>query len=252
MKILIHQIDTKWLKKEENILRVEQSCLSNDEVDLYLLPEMFNTGYVMSPEMHAESIDDSFTINCIKDLLKNKKTVIGGSIPTKNGDEYFNTFVFINEKGVINHYSKIHLFKIAGEDRRYSAGTNTNIFSLSDVKIKSLICYDLRFPYISFQNKNEHYDLLIYSANWPSARIEQWKKLLIARAIENQCFVIGINRIGMDNHGYEYPGNSLVVDYTGDILLNCEYNEVNVVDLDFSPMYAYRKKLNFLDDIVEY
>ncbi len=249
MKVSILQLDTAWLDKEANLSKIK-TALSTTGCDLFLLPEMFNTGYIMNPKDGAESLDGN-TLNTLVDMLQNTNKTIGGSIPTIIENRYYNTFIFVNKNGLIASYHKIHLFAPAGEAERYTSGNDDIVFDLNNITIKPLICYDLRFPYCSFNKNVKPYDFLIYSANWPKGRIGQWEKLLMARAIENQCYVIGINRVGQDANGYEYPGKSMVVDFKGDVLLSLDEREqVGNVTLDFDAMKSYREKFPFLNDAI--
>ena len=155
--------------------------------------------------------------------------------------------VTVSKEGLIHSYDKIHLFTPAGEKEVYSEGDLTTTFMLKDWKIQPLICYDLRFPYLTF-NSNQ-VDIIIYSANWPVARVSHWKALLAARAIENQCYVIAVNRTGIDKNGYEYPGASTIIDYSGQILQEMDENEGFITEkIIKSDMTQYRKKLPFLND----
>jgi omega-amidase len=251
MKVALYQSNPTWLDQQKNLDELKNviNSLSSD-VDLLILPEMFNTAYIMKPEEGAELIEDSFTIAMIREMLHGRKLVVGGTMPTTSEGKFHNTFLFINETGVFAQYDKIHLFTPAGEGLCYTSGEHEVTFSLNDIIVKPLICYDLRFPYISFQKKDLHHDILIYSANWPEKRIQQWVTLLQARAIENQCYVIGVNRIGIDENGFQYPGKSIVVDYSGKIVLDLG-NEIKIdgIDLDFKAQNIYRKALPFLNNI---
>ncbi|MBK8819478.1 MAG: hypothetical protein IPN49_10445 [Saprospiraceae bacterium] len=155
--------------------------------------------------------------------------------------------ITVDSSGLIHSYDKIHLFSPAGEAKTYSPGNEPSIWVYEKWNIQPLICYDLRFPYLSFVCRQPH--LLIYAANWPEQRIEHWEILLRARAIENACYVIGVNRRGTDENGYVYPGHSLVCDFKGDLLLSMDkYKNFDLIDLDFESMMEYRKKLPFQDD----
>ncbi len=248
MKVTIFQLDTAWLDKDFNLAKIKSEVSRLADIDLFLLPEMFNTGYIMQPNLGAETLD-GYTINSLASMLSESNTVIGGSMPLLSNNKYYNTFVFVGKDGLIGHYSKQHLFTPAGEAKQYSSGTDDVNLKIHNALIKPLICYDLRFPYISFNKEDKPYDILLYSANWPKGRIHQWEKLLIARAIENQCFVIGINRVGTDFNGYTYPGRSMVVDYTGEIIavLNDEEQTVTCT-LNLYAMHEYRDQYPFLKD----
>ncbi len=248
MHITIFQFDTIWLDKEANLTKIKTAFQSLPNCDLFLLPEMFNTGYTMDPSLGAESLD-GHTIEALVSMVGETNTIIGGSIPTKIDGLYYNSFVLVGKNGLIGQYSKQHLFALAGEAKLYSSGKAEVTIQIHEALVKPLICYDLRFPYASYNKDNKPYDLLIYSANWPVGRILQWEKLLMARAIENQCYVIGINRVGEDANGYNYPGRSMVVNYTGEVMKCLDDTEqMASIVLDFNSMYAYRNQFPFLQD----
>jgi omega-amidase len=248
MNITLFQSDTAWLDKDRNLSKIKNVLAHHHSTDLLVLPEMFNTGYIMHPEQGAEATDGD-TITKLVNMLKNSHTVIGGSVPTMAEGRYYNTFVFVNRDGLIGQYSKQHLFAPAGEAERYSSGADDVVVPIKDVLVKPLVCYDLRFPYVSYNKDATPYDILVYSANWPVSRIQQWEKLLMARAIENQCYVIGVNRVGKDANGYEYTGHSMIVNHMGEVLMCLDESEQSAsFDIDMAAMYEYRSKFPFLKD----
>lgn len=248
MNITLFQSDTVWLDKDLNLSKIKDALALHHSTDLLLLPEMFNTGYIMAPEQGAEAIDGA-TITKLTQMLHDSNAIIGGSIPTVLDQKYYNTFMFVGKKGVVGQYSKQHLFAPAGEAEKYSSGTNEVVVSINDVIVKPLVCYDLRFPYVSYNKDATPFDILVYSANWPLSRILQWEKLLMARAIENQCYVIGVNRVGKDANGYEYPGHSMVVNHMGEVLMCLDEREQTAcLDIDLTAMNEYRNKFPFLKD----
>ena len=247
MRVTVFQFSTIWMKPDENLERVSKVCSAiSGQSDLLILPEMFNTGYTMKPhEIPVQWQDD--TIQTLTSLASAYDLSICGSIPMFKNDSWYNTMVTVSKEGLIHSYDKIHLFTPAGEKEVYSEGDLTTTFMLKDWKIQPLICYDLRFPYLTF-NSNQ-VDIIIYSANWPVARVSHWKALLAARAIENQCYVIAVNRTGIDENGYEYPGASTIIDYSGQILQEMDENEGFITEkIIKSEMTQYRKKLPFLND----
>lgn len=217
-----------------------------EEVDLIVLPEMFATGFTMNPEIVSETMEGE-TILWLQSLAKAKNSAITGSIVIKENDNFYNRLVFVFPSGEIEFYDKRHLFTLAGEDKIYTAGHNKLIVEYKGWKICPLICYDLRFPV--FSRNTENYDLLIYVANWPKVRINAWDALLKARAIENMCYTIGVNRIGEDDNGFQYNGHSQVVDFFGDYILEPKEDKgVFIVELNKAELLLARKKFNFLND----
>lgn len=248
MKLILHQFSTQWMDPASNLETVRQaaSTHSGNEDALMILPEMFNTGYTMDPQSVSQEWQDQ-TIETLKTISSDCGTGICGSIPFYNKGKWYNTFILIDGKNSEPVYDKIHLFTPAGESEAYEAGTKSGILNYRGWQILPLICYDLRFPYLSF--REEQPDIIIYTANWPSARIEHWDALLKARAIENQCFVAGVNRTGTDENGFSYPGHSMLVDYSGNALLTMDANPgVSSQSLDRNDMESYRKKLPFFKD----
>ncbi|MFM2395243.1 MAG: hypothetical protein RLZZ546_3226, partial [Bacteroidota bacterium] len=218
MRITLIQNDPKWLGVDENLAWIESQIELHKGSHLYLLPEMFNTAYIMDPKQGAEQINGK-TIETMKSWASKFSCIVGGSIPMQHETKYTNSFIFVGQEGVVSTYDKVHLFTPAGEAESYFPGQKRSFVTIGSSKILPLICYDLRFPYISYNNDAEVYDILIYAANWPTARIHHWRQLLIARAIENQAYCIGLNRVGHDENGFLYPGSSMAVDYSGKILI---------------------------------
>lgn len=247
MKIAIYQFPTKWMDHLANLKEIENVCQNiSGKADLLILPEMFNTGYTMQPQ-EIPDYWQTETIYKLTEFASSYNLVISGSIPCKKGNKWYNTFIFISDKGIIHTYDKIHLFSPAGENDSYTSGNEFNYLVLNDWKILPLICYDLRFPYLTFGFENP--DLIVFSANWPETRIDHWKTLLKARAIENQCYVIGVNRTGLDPNGYKYPGASIIYNYNGDLLTEMGNNvDVSTISLSLENIIHYRKKLPFLGD----
>ncbi len=247
MKLAILQTDLVWENPIYNRLTIESKVLSSDKkFDLLVLPEMFTSGFTMQPERVAEKMDGE-TIKWMKSLAKQKKIAIIGSLVIEEENNYYNRLVFVTPKGQITTYNKKHLFTLAGEDKTYTKGNEKVIIEYKDWKICPQICYDLRFPV--FARNVEDYDLLIYVANWPKPRILAWNTLLKARAIENMCFVAGVNRVGKDANGNDYPGQSQVLDELGNELIPpFEENTLQVISLNKKKMLETRNKLNFLND----
>ena len=247
MKVALIQTELHWENPEANRNHFEELINAiTEKVDLIVLPEMFSTGFTMNPTKVAESMSDK-TIHWMKSIAKLKTSAIVGSLVIRENEHYYNRLVFVFPSGEIKKYDKKHLFTLAGEDRIYTAGNEKLIVEYLDFKICLLICYDLRFPV--FSRNTEDYDALIYVANWPKLRINAWDILLKARAVENQCFAIGVNRIGTDNNNHEYVGHSQIVDFLGNHVLEPQETEdVFIANLDKKDMLEIRKKLDFLAD----
>lgn len=247
MLVTLFQYDVAWLDPDSNLSKIEHLCSKlSGQSDLLVLPEMFNTGYIMQPhELDLKWQEE--TIQNLMNISSKYGMTIAGSIPMFKSGHYYNTFIAVNTFGIIAEYDKMHLFSLAGEAKHYASGKQVITFDLNGFKIQPLICYDLRFPYISYIDFPV--DVIIYTANWPKNRISHWKSLLIGRAIENQCYVVGVNRTGRDNNDYEYPGVSMVVDYNGEILVELEEDVLyKTINLDLAKLKAYRDKLPFLKD----
>lgn len=247
MKISLVQTSLTWENAEANRNNFER--LVNDiegYTDIIVLPEMFATGFTMKPQLVAEPMDGE-TVSWMKEMAVAKDCAVTGSLVIEENGNYYNRLLFVLPDGEIKHYDKRHLFSLAGEDKAYSAGTERLILEYRGWKICTLVCYDLRFPV--FSRNTEAFDLLLYVANWPSPRLVAWDSLLKARAIENMCYVAGVNRIGQDSNGHEYPGHSQLFDCLGASVIEPSAAEgVFTITLDKESMLETRKKLGFLND----
>lgn len=245
MKVSIIQTNLFWEDREKNLAHFD--ALINritEPTDLIILPEMFTTGFSMNPERTAEP---HFTIthNWLLNKAKEKNATITCSVATKDGNNYFNRLHWLEPNGTSSFYDKRHLFRMAKEDEKYTAGKEKIIKQIGEFKIMPLVCYDLRFPVWSrnFKDHQPNYDVLIYVANWPEVRNYPWKQLLIARAIENQCYVIGVNRIGKDGNDFNHSGDSMVINPRGEIINKPKANEENIetITLDKTYLDEFRK-----------
>jgi predicted amidohydrolase len=187
------------------------------KVDLVVLPEMFTTGFTMQPAALAEPPEGD-TAQWLRGQARALDAAITGSVVCVEGGRHYNRLLWCTPDGATRHYDKRHLFRMAGEHERYTPGSDGLVVSWRGARIAPLVCYDLRFPVFSRRRPGYDYDVLVYVANWPAPRREAWRALLVARAIENQCYVIGVNRIGTDGKGLEYSGDSLVADPRGRLL----------------------------------
>ncbi|MFV5690573.1 amidohydrolase [Flavobacterium sp. LT1R49] len=247
MKTSLIQSSLYWENPKQNRDYFEEKINTiNDDIDLIVLPEMFTSGFTMSPENVAETMQGE-TVTWLKALAKAKNTAITGSLVIKENSNFYNRMVFVFPSGEIQFYDKKHLFTLAGEDKVYTSGTQKIIVDYLGWKICLQVCYDLRFPV--FTRNFEDYDLLIYVASWPKIRINAWDALLKARAIENMCYTIGVNRIGEDNNGYQYTGHSQVVDFLGNCIVEpVESESIFYAELSKEKMLQTRQKLGFLND----
>lgn len=247
MKISLIQTSLVWEDHEANRANFENLIGTiKGSTDLIILPEMFATGFTMDPAPVAETMDGE-TINWMKRMAAQKDCAITGSLVIKEDGNYYNRLLFVTPDGAVQHYNKRHLFSLAGEDKAYTKGKEKLIVDFRDWKICLQVCYDLRFPV--FSRNVEEYDLLVYVANWPSPRLLAWDTLLRARAIENMCYVAGVNRVGQDKNAHSYPGHSQVLDGLGAHVKEPSGDEVVfTVEIDKESLYAMRGKFAFLND----
>jgi predicted amidohydrolase len=248
LKTAIIQTDLVWLnavKNQQHILK--KIAQLKEEVDLIVLPEMFTTGFSMRPQEVAETMQGN-TVKWMQSIAAEKNMAIAGSVIISENSKYYNRFLFVHPTGEVHYYNKKHLFTLAGEHKIYTSGNEKIIVNYKGWKICPMVCYDLRFPV--WARNVEDYDVLIYVANWPKPRITAWDTLLKARAIENMCYTIGVNRVGKDANKLEYSGHSAVYDCLGEELTEIAPNEegVAVVTLAKNHLNIVRKKLNFLSD----
>jgi len=254
LKVAIVQANQVWEDKEANFKNYEHLLEKVESVDLILLPEMFHTGFSMNAEELAETMDASRGLEWLKNMSKNKNSAIYTSLIIKENEKYFNRGVFVHPSGAIEIYDKRKTFGLAGEDKIYTAGLTETIVNYKGWKLQLQICYDLRFPEIVrnriLPNDLPAYDAILYVANWPDKRIEHWKTLLKARAIENQSYVLAVNRVGKDNSGLNYHGYSRGIDALGKIIKKKE-NKETVLFYQLLKMQHMDilKSLPFLKDI---
>lgn len=246
MKVTILQRDIIWASPETNVSRADAAIDNNPGSDLYVLPEMFSTGFCTEPEGIAEPLD-SATLQWMIQKSSAIDVAIAGSVAVTDGDNYFNRFYFVHPDGTVQYYDKHHLFTYGGEHLRFTAGSERVIVGYRGVRILLEVCYDLRFPVWS-RNHGE-YDMILYVASWPTPRVEAWSALLRARAIENQCYVAGVNRVGSDP-SCNYCGGSVVIDPYGKTIAECEWDKENeaTAEIDICQLDAFRKKFPVLND----
>ena len=248
LDIALVQTNLVWENPEQNRKNLVEKIKSiSGNVDIIILPEMFTTGFTMDAASVAEIMTGE-TIDWLKTIASKKNCAITGSLIISENNNYYNRSVFVHSDGKIDSYDKRHTFILAGEDKVYTAGVSKTIIDYKGWKICPLICYDLRFPV--WARNTEDYDLLLYVANWPKPRISAWDALLKARAIENMSYCIGVNRVGKDNSGHDYPGHSACYDVLGNKITGFEPDQDNIkiVTIEKSPIEKYRNKLGFLKD----
>ena len=248
MKISLIQPDTIWENKSENFRVLERLIAPlSGSTDLVILPELFNTGFSMNPVILAEATGGE-TFRWMKKTAVEGNFGLCGSYIAREEDRFYNRFVFVSPDDEVWHYDKRHLFSMGEENNYLSRGTRKLIFTFRGVHISPFICYDLRFPVWS--RSRHEVDLIIYSSNWPDARKEVWNTLTKARAIENQCYVAGVNRIGTDGNRILYCGDSRIVHPYGNIIVSAgpdkECSVTGVISLE--ELSEFRKKFPVLDD----
>ena len=246
-----------WEDRPANLKMLEQKILSiKEKTEIVVLPEMFSTGFSMRPEELAETMDGE-SVQWMKKMAAAKKIILTGSLiisETAGGNgltRYYNRLIWMLPNGQYGIYDKRHRFGYAGEDEQFTAGSKRLIASVKGWKINLLICYDLRFPVWARQTSSAvpEYDLLIYVASWPDRRVHAWKTLLQARAIENQCYVVGVNRVGNDGNNIHYSGESMIVDPMGEVLYTKkEEEDIFTMTLDKEQLNSVREKLPFWKD----
>lgn len=259
LRFTLIQTSLHWEDKSSNLRMLEEKIRAiGEKTEVVVLPEMFSTGFSMKPEMLAETMEGE-TLQWMKRIAGEKKVILTGSLIIEEGGNYYNRLVWMLPNGQCGYYDKRHRFAFAGEDQHYTAGTKRVIASVKGWRVNLQVCYDLRFPVWARQSplhpvergggEEAEYDLLLYVANWPERRSHAWKTLLQARAIENQCYVIGVNRVGNDGNGIYHSGDSMVVDPLGEVLYTKKDEEaIHTIMLDKTHLQTIREKLPFLRD----
>jgi omega-amidase len=253
--LLITTIQTNlhWEDKKNNLAMLEEKLAQLPATEIVVLPEMFTTGFSMRPNQLAETMQGA-TVEWMVKMASRHRIILTGSLIIEEDGEYFNRLLWVLPNGQLGYYNKRHLFAYADEHQHYQAGEKRLIASVKGWKINLLVCYDLRFPVWSRQQKKDEnngaeYDVLIYVANWPQRRSLAWKTLLQARAIENQCYVVGVNRVGQDGNDIVYSGDSMIIDPLGEVLYHAPAEEAiftNSLSRDHLDMV--RSKFPFLRD----
>lgn len=242
LKIIGLNFDISWKAKQLNFQQIEE-YLKESKADLFLLPEMFSTGFSMEPEEIADR--DGETLTWMMSFAKNKNAAICGSVSVEDQGKFYNRMYFVKPDGTYHQYDKRHLFSFSGEDKVYSPGKERIVVDYLGVKILLQICYDLRFPV--FSRSKGDYDLALYVANWPEKRVEAWEHLLKARAIENQAYVFGLNRIGSDGNNLVYRESSHCFFADGSEVSEKSGNLVSA-GIDLEKLEKFKSHFTFLND----
>lgn len=278
MRLTILQSALSWENAAANRAMFSQKLTPlRGQTDLVLLPEMFTTGFSMNAKALAEPMDGP-TVRWLREQAAAAGAALAGSFICRENDRYYNRLVFMRPDGTFEYYDKRHLFTLAGEHEHYTAGNKQLVAEWRGWRIRPLVCYDLRFPVWSRNAAPDGrgdapagavraatptppgeepgeglpgatYDLLLYVANWPARRGHHWRSLLVARAIENQAFVAGVNIVGKDGNGHEYSGDSAVIDFSGQQIAGISGREgVFTAELLLEDLQQYRRQLPFLED----
>ena len=242
LKITGLNFDINWKDKLKNYSNIERE-FQGVESDVFLLPEMFPTGFCMEPEEIADRENES--LNWMKNFAKNKNAAVCGSASVKDGEHFYNRMYFVEPNGTHHQYDKRHLFSYSGEDNIYTPGKERVVIEYKGVRILLQVCYDLRFPV--FARNNDDYDLILYVASWPEKRVGAWEHLLKARAIENLSYVFGLNRIGTDGNNLYYPESSHCFFADGTEISEKSGNLITA-DIEIEKVQDFRNHFHFLDD----
>ena len=238
LSIALFQMDIVWQNPEVNLRRAEE-FVRDAEADLVVLPEEFSTGFSIELTPSAEDMEGQ-TVAWMRSVACRGGKAVAGSIPVWDEGRHYNRFIFAAPDGRLVTSDKRHLFRMGGENKYYTAGTERVVFEYGGFRILPLICYDLRFPVWS--RYRQDYDLILCVASWPSSRRNAWITLLRARAIENQCYVAGVNRVGHDDSA-DYSGDSAIVDFMGyDIVAAGDGEQLLTARLKLEPLRRYRKR----------
>jgi predicted amidohydrolase len=255
MKLLLLQTDIRWLAPAENRRRAEELIAAappsasdgSARVDIIVLPEMFTTGFAVEPAGVAEADAGAETLSWMRSVAAQRNAAVVGSVAVEDGGRYFNRLFFVKPDGSFEKYDKRHLFSFAGENERYTPGRERVVVEWQGWRILLQVCYDLRFPV--FARNREDYDMVLYVANWPTVRIHPWNTLLRARAIENVCYAVGVNRTGEDPFA-GYSGGTALIGFKGETLAEAAPNseETILCEINLEALRAFRTKFPALED----
>jgi predicted amidohydrolase len=255
LNVTIVQTNLHWENKTANLAMLEQKIMAiKEKAEIVVLPEMFSTGFSMQPKLLAETMNGA-TVQWMQKIAVAKKIILTGSIIIEEDGNFYNRLLWVLPNQQVGVYDKRHRFVFAGEDKHYSNGNKRLIAYVKGWKLNLQICYDLRFPVwgrqqpLAEEYNEPEYDVLVYVANWPERRQHAWKTLLVARAIENQCYVVGVNRVGKDGNEIYHSGNSMLIDPLGEVLYHQEHEEaVFTLSLQKEMLDEIRQKFPFWKD----
>lgn len=252
LKIAAVQYDIKWLDKQVNLSSlgkiIAEYFENQKSIDLLLLPETFATGFCLNQQEIDEPEDGGLVLDWLKEIARDYQCVVAGSVLVSHKGKKVNRFYWVWPDGTLAHYDKRHLFRMGNEQEFVLAGNERKIFEINGIKILPQVCYDLRFP-VWCRNQQD-YDLMVNVANWPAARRNIWDTLLKARAMENQAYVIGVNRVGDDGRATQHSGGTAIYDFTGQTIQAAEDNQQQVItaELDFTQLKKFKEAFPaFLD-----
>jgi len=251
VKVTLLQTNIHWAEVRQNIAEAEQLMAAEPDSDLYVLPEMWTTGFATQPHGIAHSADDNTALQWMRQTARQRRCAISGSVALQLSDGTFrNRHYFVDGRAdAVYYYDKHHLFTYGHENQHYAAGDSHTVVHYCGMRLLLLTCYDLRFPCWSRYSDSLQYDAIVLVANWPQARQSAWHLLIRARAIENQCYVVAVNRVGDDCFGH-YVGCSAAIDPIGRTLAQCQYDRQHAVtaDLDLVELERRRQKFRVLED----
>jgi len=246
------QYDIYWLEQQANFDHLEQLINNhfneNSAVDLLLLPETFSTGFCINNKDVQEPEDGGLALTWLKKIAQQYNCVVAGTVLVSKNDKKVNRFYWVFADGTVEHYDKRHLFRLGKEQDHVEQGTSKKIITINGIKILPLVCYDLRFPVWS--RNRQDYDLMVNVANWPALRRHVWDTLLKARAMENQAFVVGVNRIGEDGKNTPHSGGTTIIDFSGETIISATDNQQQIIStqLDFTKLDKFKHSFPaFLD-----
>ncbi len=253
LKVTVVQTKLHWADVEANLEKFTGllATFSAGDTDLVVLPETFSTGFIVQPETVAETMNGS-AVAWMLEQAKRLQAVVTGSLIIEEAGKYYNRLIWARPDGSLDYYNKRHRFSLAQEDKRFTAGKQRLIVELKGWKVCPLVCYDLRFP-VWCRNRKGEFDLQLFVANWPDLRSNAWRQLLVARAIENQAYVVGVNRTGHDGNGIYHAGYSGVIDPAGENAETHAHEDlVQTYTLSAQRLQEVRQKLPFLNDADEF